>query len=42
VPFRDANGEPLTPEQVLGLAREIERETGQKLTFRRGERRRAP
>lgn len=41
VPFRDMNGEPLTPEQVLELAREIEDETGQKLIFRRGERRRA-
>jgi len=38
-PFRDQNGEPLTAEQVLDLAREIERETGHKLIFRSGERR---
>jgi hypothetical protein len=38
-PFRDANGEPLTGEQVLELARQIERETGRKLIFRRGEQR---
>ena len=38
-PFRDAHGKPMTAEQVLELAREIERETGRKLIFRRGERR---
>ena len=41
VPFRDLDGNPMTAEQVLDLVREIERETGQKLIFRRGERRRA-
>jgi hypothetical protein len=41
VPFRDMNGNPLTPEQVLELVREIERETGQKLIFRPGERHKA-
>jgi hypothetical protein len=41
VPFRDVNGEPMTAEQVLELAREIERETGRKLIFQRGERRTA-
>ena len=35
-PFRDENGQRLTPELVLELAREIERETGRKLIFRRG------
>jgi hypothetical protein len=38
VPFRHMNGEPMPPEQVLSLVREIERETGQQLIFRRGER----
>jgi hypothetical protein len=38
-PFRDMDGNPMTPQQVLDLAREIERETGRKLIFRRGERR---
>jgi hypothetical protein len=32
------NGEPMTPEDVLELARQIERETGRRLIFRRGER----
>ena len=41
VPFRDMDGDPMTPEQVLELARKIERETGRKVIFRRGERRRA-
>lgn len=41
VPFRDENGEPLTAEQMLELARQIERETGRKLIFPRGERRSA-
>jgi hypothetical protein len=41
VPFRDENGRPLTGEQVLALAREIERETGRRLIFRRGEQPRA-
>jgi hypothetical protein len=40
-PFRDLDGNPMTPEQVLELVREIERETGRKLIFRRGERPRA-
>jgi len=40
VPFRDENGEPMTHEQVLDLVRDIERETGRKLIFRSGERRR--
>jgi hypothetical protein len=39
VPFRDINGEPMTAEEVLELARQIERETGHKSIFRRGERR---
>lgn len=39
VPFRDMDGNPMTGEQVLELVREIERETGRKLIFRRGERR---
>ena len=39
VPFRDMDGNPMTAEQVLELVREIERETGRKLIFRRGERR---
>jgi hypothetical protein len=34
VPFRDENGDPVTPEQMVELAREIERETGRKLIFR--------
>jgi hypothetical protein len=38
VRFRDANGDPMTGEQVLELARQIERETGRPLIFRRGER----
>ena len=38
VPFRDLNGKPLTPEQVLQLAREIEGETGKRVVFRRGNR----
>lgn len=37
--FRDMDGNPMTGEQVLELVREIERETGRKLIFRRGERR---
>ncbi len=41
VPFRDERGEPLTAQQMLELARQIERETGRKLVFRRGERPRA-
>lgn len=39
--FRDENGSPLTGEQVLELARAIERETGRRLIFRRGEQPRA-
>ena len=39
VPFRDLNGEPMTPEQMLDLARQIERETGNQVIHRRGERR---
>lgn len=39
VPFRDLDGNPMTPEQVLELVREIEQETGRKLIFQRGERR---
>jgi hypothetical protein len=39
--FRDERGTPLTPEQMLELARQIERETGHKLIFRRGEQPRA-
>jgi hypothetical protein len=41
VPFRDANGNPLTAEQVLELVRGVERQTGRKLIFHRGERRTA-
>jgi len=33
VPFRDINGDRMTPEEVLELAREIECETGQRLIF---------
>jgi hypothetical protein len=39
VPFRDIDGKPMTSDQVIELAREIERETGRKLIYRRGERR---
>ncbi len=38
-PLRDMEGNPMSAEQVLELAREIECETGRKLIFRRGERR---
>jgi hypothetical protein len=38
-PFRDMDGNPMTPQQVIELAREIERETGEQLIFRPGERR---
>ena len=38
VTLRDLDGNPMTGEQVLELVREIERETGRKLIFRRGER----
>jgi hypothetical protein len=41
VPFRDEHGEPLTGEQMLELARQIEGETGRKLIYRRGEQPRA-
>jgi len=41
VPFRDIDGKPLAPGEMLELVREIECETGRKLIFRRGERRRA-
>lgn len=41
VPFRDLDGRPMTPEQVLDLVREIQLETGRRLIFRRGERRKA-
>lgn len=41
VPFRDETGGALTGEQVLELVRRIERETGHRLIFRRGEQPRA-
>ena len=41
VPFRDEAGMPLTPEQMLELARQVERETGGRLIFGRGEQPRA-
>jgi hypothetical protein len=41
VPFRDEAGRPLTAEQMLELARQVERETGHRLIFSRGEQPRA-
>jgi len=41
VPFRDEHGEPLTGAQMVELARQIERETGRRLIFPRGEQPRA-
>ena len=41
VPFRDETGRPMTPEQMLELARQVERETGHRLIFGRGEQPRA-
>jgi hypothetical protein len=41
VPVRDEAGRPLTPEQMLELARQVERETGGRLIFGRGEQPRA-
>jgi hypothetical protein len=41
VPLRDENGDPMTGDQFLELARQVERETGRKLIFQRGERPRA-
>ena len=37
VPFRDEAGRPLTAEQMLELARQVERDTGDRLIFGRGE-----
>jgi len=36
-PSRSEHGEPLTGEQMLELAREVERESGRRSIFRRGE-----
>jgi hypothetical protein len=33
--FRDLNGQPMSDEQVLALARRIEQETGEQIVFER-------
>jgi hypothetical protein len=37
-PYLDENFNPITPEQLLEHIRELERETGEQMIFRRGER----
>jgi hypothetical protein len=37
-PYLDADFNPITPEQVLEHIRELERRTGERMIFRRGER----
>jgi len=36
-PYLDANLNPITPEQLLEQIRELERKTGEKMIFQRGE-----
>ncbi len=37
-PYLDANFNPITPQQLLQHIRELERNTGEKMIFQRGER----